>query len=485
MTDFIFFNKKIEIDENRPAIVGKGGIISYAELVRRAGGYSALLKAMGLKKGSHAAILSGNNPEFIILLLALWNIGAVPVPLNLRLLDLDLERLIRHSKAEFVFVHEELKDRLKSEIKKIIFPFTQDELTNKASFIQCEESGNPDELALILYTSGTTGNPKGVMHSFSTLFYSATASDVLLRQTNMDSWLASLPFYHIGGFSIPVRALLFGACVAIPDSLKSEDIALAIETFRPTLTSFVTTTLRRLLEMGVKPNKELRFMLLGGGPVDDALAEDALRENWKAVKVYGSTETATLVTALEVGKNTRKLSSVGKALPGNRIIIVDEYGHEVPKGKSGEIAIQGPSLMKGYWENPEETSKSLKEGFYYTGDLGHLDSEGYLYVEARRTDLIISGGENVNPLEVEAAILRYGKVKDACVFALEDRQWGQRVAAALVKDGDFQPEELDSFLRGHLAAYKVPRRIFFLDELPRTSLGKLRRDYIREMFKFK
>lgn len=480
MTDFYFFNKHLQVRDNQPAIISPDGTITYGELIKREKALRSFLRSKGVKKGMHAAILSHNNAGFILLTIALWNLGAVPVPLNIRLLDEDLEKLVLHSESEFVFIHEELKERLQ-EIKsgRIIFPVPFEGDVEQGSE---KAEGDPDELALILYTSGTTGAPKGVMHTFKTLLGSALASDTILRQQSSDRWLASLPFYHIGGFSIPLRALLFGASVVIPQSLKTEDIAASVEAFRPTLISFVTTTLRRLIEMGVKPNEELRLMLLGGGPVDNELAEKSIKEDWRAVKVYGSTETATLVSAVEIEKFPEKLSSAGRALPGNTILIAGEDGREVKTGESGEIIIKGQSVMAGYWNNAEETSKKLIGGFYHTGDLGHMDSEGYLYVEARRTDLIISGGENVNPLEVEEAILRHPMVKDACVFALEDAEWGQTVAAALVKDGDLQAEELSGFLRNHLASYKIPRRIFFTDELPRTSLGKLRRDYIREMF---
>ncbi|MGE5351212.1 MAG: o-succinylbenzoate--CoA ligase [Acidobacteriota bacterium] len=479
MTDFYFFNKYLQVSDSHPAIISRDETITYGELVRLVGAYAAFLRSSGVKKGMHAAILSSNNAEFILLTMALWSLGAVPVPLNVRLLDEDLEKLVVHSESEFVFIHEEFRGRLQEiKSKRTIFPVSfQQEVTEN---INAERGLN--ECALILYTSGTTGTPKGVMHTFSTLLGSARASDTLLRQSGSDRWLASLPFYHIGGFSIPVRALLYGASIIIPQSLKTEDIAEAVEAFRPTLISFVTTTLRRLIEMGVKANKELRFMLLGGGPVDTGLAEDAIKENWKAVKVYGSTETATLVSAVEIERFPEKLSSAGCALKGNIISIIDEMGQEVKTGESGEIIVKGPSVMAGYWNNAEETSKKLIGGFYHTGDLGHMDSEGYLYVEARRTDLIISGGENVNPVEVEDAILRHPGVKEACVFALEDKEWGQTVAAAVVTAGDLQTEELTGFLRSHLASYKIPRRIFFTGELPRTSLGKLRRDYIREMF---
>lgn len=485
MTNIYFFNKQLQLPSEHPAIIDAEGTITYKQLKERVELYSEFLRASGLKKGEHAAILSRNNAEFIVLVLSLWRLGAVPVPMNVRLLDEELQKLILHSEAEFIFIHEDLKERLSagnnSLAERFVFPACFNAYTPQDPEIN-ENEADLNECALILYTSGTTGSPKGVMHSFSTLLASAQAADTLLRHSSIDRWLASLPFYHIGGFSIPVRAFLYGASVIIPDSLKAEGIALSIKSFKPTLASFVTTTLRSLMEMGVKPNSGLRYMLLGGGPVDSELAKNAIAENWKAVKVYGSTETASLVTGLELEKYPEKLDSAGFPLPGNNIMIIGEDGLEVPAGKSGEILVEAPSVMTGYWNNPEETSEKLIDGFYHTGDLGHMDSDGFLYVEARRTDLIITGGENVNPLEVETAILRHGSVKEACVFALEDKQWGQCVAAALVVKGDFSEEELTAFLRGQLAAYKLPRRIFLLKELPRTSLGKLRRDYIRQMF---
>ncbi|MGE5399752.1 MAG: o-succinylbenzoate--CoA ligase [Ignavibacteriales bacterium] len=479
---FNLFNRKIDVPSDHPALLSSGRSMTYFELDRHVNAWAGYLTSIGIKRGMHTAILSGNNPDFVALLCALWRLGAVVVPLNVRLLDSELEILIADSGATHLFIHADLNSRLpesRNSISRLIFPHTLPDLPKPGSL----EYGNRDmqDIALILYTSGTTGSSKGVMLTYDNLLQSAAAADSVIKHTLSDRWLASLPFYHIGGISIPVRAILSASTIIIPESLRAEEIVTAMQLLRPSLASFVTTTLRRIIESGIKPNAEMRCLLLGGGPVEDDLSRKALEDGWNIVKVYGSTETSSLVTAVNLNENPAKISSAGIPLLENEICIVDEQGSRVPPGNSGEILVKGKSVMAGYWNKPGETKMKLNGGFYLTGDLGHLDEEGYLYVETRRTDLIITGGENVNPLEVEAAILKHGEVQDVCVFGLMDDQWGQLVAAAIVSKNKPSEEEIISFLRSSISSYKIPKKIYFIDEIPKTSLGKVRRDYVRQM----
>lgn len=478
---FKILNKNVDISSDQPAIISEKESISYEQLKKEINHLSGYLCSIGLRRGSHVSILCENNADFIILILSLWEIGAIPIPMNIRLLDEEIEKLIEHSNSEYLFIHKELDERLKGKDKRIIFPLEKCTDTPSISSNNFEI----EDTALILYTSGTTGSPKGVMLSYNNLISSAVSADHIINHTLKDRWLASLPFYHIGGFSIPIRAFLYGSTVLIADSVKAESILEILNKLKPTLASFVSTTLKQLLEKNIRPNPELRLVLLGGGPIDDELASRAIKAGWQIIKVYGSTETSSLVTAININKEPLKVSSAGRVLPGNKILIIGENDTPLPPCRAGEVLISGGSLMKGYWKNPELTESKRKFGnFYCSGDIGFIDEDGLLYIESRRTDLIVSGGENINPLEVERTILKCPGIKEVCVFPQKDEHWGQSVTAAVVKAENCQisEEEIKSFLKERISNFKIPKKIFFIDELPKTSLGKLRRDLIRQRF---
>ena len=239
-----------------------------------------------------------------------------------------------------------------------------------------------------------------------------------------------------------------------------------------------------LLSNNIHPNRDLRHVLLGGGFIDSNLMREALSKGWNVSKVYGSTETSSFVTILSPEEFKLKPESAGKPIPPNEVMIVDENGKKVQANTEGEIVVKSPAVMKGYLNDDEATKQKLKDGFYFTGDIGYQDNDGYLYVVNRRSDLIVTGGENVNPLEVENLILSFPKVKEVCVFGIDDTKWGQRIAAAVVQKPNqkFEADELRNFLRDKTAAFKIPKEIFFVDELPKTELGKVRRDLVKSIF---
>jgi O-succinylbenzoic acid--CoA ligase len=282
--------------------------------------------------------------------------------------------------------------------------------------------------------------------------------------------------------------LLFGTSLVIPESIQLEDLAEVMENFNPTLCSFVPTQLKRMLEADHQPNEELRTVLLGGGFIAQRLVFDAISDGWNIVKVYGSTETASFVTALYDEDIYEKPRSAGKAVKPNQIIIVNESKFQIPWGEVGEIAVASPAIMKGYYNNEDETAKKIEDGFYYTGDIGFVDADGYLFIEARRTDLIVTGGENVNPNEVEKRLTEHDDILDAAVFPLKDDEWGEMVAAAIVlknNKSDIDFDELHQFLKEDLAGYKIPKKIFVEEKLPRNELGKVLRGKLVEKYEEK
>lgn len=461
--------QEISINEYSSVIVYNGEKISYNELFNSVIKTAAYLNEQRIKQNDIVPLLYENSSEFIVLVLSLWQLGAVPVPLNSKLLSKDLNEQINFINPSIVLKSGEFKN-LSTEVKSLTIPFN--ELKDQGDLINPDF--DTDKIALILFTSGSSGKPKAVMLTLNNLIQSAVIGNNVLNQTSEDRWLASLPFYHIGGFSIIFRTLFYGASIIIPESLSNKHLAESIINYKPTLASFVSNQLKYLVDEKLIPPEELRTVLLGGGFSDKDLILNAIEKGWNIAKVYGSTETSSFVTFMNSEEVKKKLEASGKVIQPNEIIISEE----------GEIAVKSPAVMKGYFNNDEETIAKLKNDFYHTGDTGFLDDEGYLFVKAKKNDLIVTGGENVNPVEVENAILSNSKIKDVCVVGVQDEKWGQIVSAAVVlKDNiNLSQDELKNYLKKKLASFKIPKRIIFVKDLPKSGLGKIKRLDVKSFF---
>ena len=475
------FNVLNDFPSNEFAIHSGSQSITYSELENKILETASHLNTLGISGNEYVGILSNNSPEFVVLVLSLWMTGAIPVLISNRLLESEISELLSLSGCKRIFISNELDGKYSSSgVQKFIFPFDNLNEKNDIQF-----NINIDSMALVIFTSGSTGKPKGVEITFANLVQSALIGNQYFGHQKNDRWLASLPFYHVGGFSIIVRTFLFGATLIFPESLDIKHLANAIKYLHPTHASFVSTQLKRLIESGIKPNKELRQVLLGGGFIESSLIESAIEKGWNVAKSFGATETCSFVSVLTSDQFSKRRESAGKALPPNEIFILDENKNIMPPGETGEIVIKGNSVTKGYLNNPDETEKKFSIGLYYTGDYGFLDDNGFLYVEARRNDLIITGGENVNPVEVETELLKHPLINEVCVFSLMEQEWGQIIAAALVvKDNNtITLEEIKSFLNDKLASFKHPKKILTIESLPKTELGKVQKEKLREMFK--
>jgi len=472
-------------DEQSPAIYSSAENLSYGELKDRVNKTVRTLIDLDIAEGDHIAIIGNNEPEFISNIIALWQLGAVPVPLNTRLSNKELNELILRSDCKTILVSKNFEGKnFTFPVEPSIYPFT---LTQKQKY---ENEFQPpfDSTAVIIFTSGSASVPKAVELSFKSLFESAKIGNKLLEQTTEDRWLASLPFYHVSGFSIIVRSLLFGTSIILPDSNSAEDIIAANDMFNPTLCSVVPTQLTRLINYEVQDKEKIRHLLVGGGISNEKLILDALKLGWNVTKVYGSTETSAFVTAISGEDVLYKPKSVGKALYPNIIKILNDKGIDVIEGELGEIAIFTPSIMKNYYKNDGEFKEKFRNDYYLTGDLGYLDDEGYLYLEARRTDLIVTGGENVNGVEVENVLLSHPDIDEAAVIPLPDEEWGQAVAAVVVlknNKNNLSLEELNKFLMNELADFKLPRKLFIEKSLPKSDLGKVEKEKLIELYKLK
>jgi o-succinylbenzoate---CoA ligase len=471
--------------KTNPYIIDREKVLSFRDINISAKSLAYFLQNKHcVKKGDIAAVLSENNIEFILLLFALWKLGAIPVPLNIKLNDSETKDILAFLEPDFIFTSH-LTSHIYPDAKTInIVDFNKSPDKSGDEDIPALDY-NENDLALILFTSGTSGNPKGVQISFRNLKSSFENSNTVLCHKPNDKWIASLPFYHIGGFSIIIRALLSGASLIIPPGSKIEDLADLIIIHKPSYISLVSTQLRRLINWGIKPWAELKYAILGGGQIEDSLVDEAMIQGWHIAKVYGSTETSSLVTFVDCNKDVNKKASGGKPLANNKILIVNDKKELLPPNKIGEIVINSNSCSNGYYNNSVDSNKKFKNGIYYTGDSGYIDADGYLYIESRMDDLIISGGENINPNEIEKVLKEHPAILNAAAFGQEDDEWGQVVSAAVIINpgSHISEKELKEFLLEKISSFKIPRKFYFMKEFPVSPLGKIQKDKLKDLIK--
>ncbi|HZW39946.1 MAG TPA: o-succinylbenzoate--CoA ligase [Ignavibacteriaceae bacterium] len=430
--------------------------------------YIKALHDKGIRKNDFVAIDLENSVEYIYSVFALWYIEATPVLLNVRLMDKEKIELMEFTNCKFLISIKKITNEINHispnelELKKIKYRNKKLDLSRTA---------------IIIFTSGSTGKPKGVMLTFSNLIANNKSSDELLKYSRLNSWIASLPFFHIGGFSIITRSYLSNLKLIISDSLSTNDLQKAFEKYKPSFASFVSTQLINFNVKNFEP-KKFKKLLLGGGFIRNNLITKGNKLGWNIFKVYGASETTAFVTALDTIKYKHKLSSAGKPLKNFTVDIVKETNKN-----EGEIIIKGHSVFKGYFNNEEETRKKLKKDFYYTGDFGYKDDDGFIYVLARRMDLIISGGENINPFEIEEVLSRNKNIAEAYVIGIEDEKWGQ-VPAAVVKfkDKKYSLDELNDYLKEYLPSFKLLKKMKEVSDFPKTSLHKIKREELKKLF---
>jgi O-succinylbenzoic acid--CoA ligase len=471
---------------SRPAIIAGDHTWSFAELHARASALAAHLAGLGARPGDRVALLARNSAVFAAVVHAAPRAGLVLVPLNTRLAPAELAWQLADCGASLLLYDEgfgEIVGRIAEEWRG---GGVVEVASSAPPLLHCSTPPlDLDAPHTIIYTSGTTGRPKGAVLTAGNHWWSATASALNLGLRDDDRWLAVLPLFHVGGLSILLRGAIYGIPVVVHERFDAAAALEAIERDGVTVASVVAVMLQRLLEAaGERPlPAHFRCALLGGGPAPLPLLEACAARGVPVVQTYGMTETASQAVTLAPADALRKLGSAGQPLLPLELR-VDADGREAAPGEVGEIYVRGPMVAAGYYGRPDATAAAIRDGWLHTGDAGYLDAEGYLYVVDRRSDLIISGGENVYPAEVEAALLAHPAVLEAGVVGAPDPQWGQVPVAHVVARpgyvaGEALAAELVAFCRGRLAAYKAPRRVSFAEALPRTASGKLRRVELR------
>ncbi len=454
-------------------MVTRAATLTYAELAARVDGLSAELLKRGVAAGEPVAVWLPLTVESVIAVHAVARAGAVLVPLNTRLTTAEIAWQIGHVGARFVIIASEPAPVLPDGVAVVNGGARSDNAHPSALFPL------PSSLQAIVFTSGTSGRPRGALLSFANHFWSAMASALRIGTLPGDRWLCPLPLYHVGGLAIVWRSCLYGTALVLATSSRVEDLAQDLRDQAATLVSLVPTQLQRLLDHDAEALRGVRLVLLGGAAATPELMARAQAAGVRVAPTYGLTETASQIATQRPEDALRKPGSVGKALPWSRVRVLADDGTDAAIGAPGEIVLAGPTVFRGYWRDAAATAAALRDGALHTGDIGYLDADGDLWVLQRRMDLIVSGGENIYPAEVEAVLTAHPAVSLACVVGLPDPEWGQRVAAAVVlrADAALTETELIDFARARLAGYKQPRRVRFLEALPMTASGKvLRRD---------
>lgn len=515
---------------NALALMADGITWSYARLHEAVGEVAGELAQQGVQPGDRVALRAPSGTGYVMAIHAIARLRATAVAINTRLTDAESTFQVRAAACNGIITgsdydliysplplsRTDINQRIPS-----VWPTLPDRPTLRPRTI------DPNSVQSILFTSGTSGQPKGAQITYGNLYASAKASAERLGVEPDDRWLAPLPLYHAGGMSVVWRSVLYRTAMVLENGFDIERIQAHFDTNQITLISLVPTQLYRLMQANVRFPKSLRLILLGGAAATRELLDDAITRGLPVATTYGLTEAASQVATMLPTEVQRKPGSVGKPLPGTSVRIVDEAGqglrsqppppaplpksadrrsqrggerrvrngnilgvpeqlakvsesgHSLPPGQIGEIVVQGPTVMPGYIGQPP-----LVDQTFHTGDLGYLDSDGDLWIVQRRSDLIVSGGENIYPAEVEAALRSHPAIAEACVVGLPDAEWGQRVAAAVILKSGQSVTEVDllNHIAGQLAPYKRPRILRFVSEFPQTASGKVIRSAVRELF---
>ncbi|MGH2613676.1 MAG: o-succinylbenzoate--CoA ligase [Thermomicrobiales bacterium] len=494
---------------------------SFAGLRRAADATATLLTSAHSDLNGRIGILSANRPGFVFAVHAATALGVPFVPLNWRQTDGEIAWQLRDANITVLVVDQErfpvahlacagrsitivpveevehatanTDQQTRSQVETHRRPSSQPPPSPIAmgdSPLQWRGARggagpgvrvNLQHEAAVLYTSGTSGRPKGARLTYGNLWFSAVASALHLGHHADDIWLAAMPLFHVGGLSILFRGVITMTPVILHDQFDPEASLLAIDR-GATLVSVVPAMLQRMIERREKAPwpEHLRCVLLGGSAAPPSLVDDCLRLGIPVAPTYGLTETASQAATLLPAETPQKRESSGRPLPLTEVRIAASSGNASPND-IGEIEVRGPTIFAGYLDDPDAASSRTTDGWFRTGDVGYLDDDGFLYVVDRRDDLIVSGGENVYPAEIERVLREHPLVSDAAVIGVADDAWGSRPIAAVVWTGD--RADASTVLHRHcverLGRYKVPDRILLVAEIPRSSSGKLLRRRLR------
>jgi fatty-acyl-CoA synthase len=486
---------------DKPLCVFDGVTVTYAEMADRAAALAAGLHERGIRSGDVVGLLSYNCPEFLETIFAANFLGAIAMPINWRLAAAEVRYILEHSEARALICDESLLALAAEATVGIGTTITcgcitqaapdgwttlADLRAGQAAVVPASAAG--DDVHRLMYTSGTTGRPKGVMITHANLAWKNLAHLVEFGVTDADLGLACGPLYHVGALDLTTTTLIAaGATVVIHQAFDANSVVDEIERSKVTTVWLAPAMVNAIMTLDGIEDRDLssvRLVIGGGEKMPIPLIERLQRtfpSAWFA-DAYGLTETVSGDTFLDKASTVSKLGSVGRPCLYLELDLWDEDGRPVGPDERGEIVLRGPKVFKGYWRDPDATAKAFAGGWFHTGDIGIRDGEGYVYIVDRLKDMILSGGENIAGSEVERVLYEHDAVLEAAVIGRPDERWGEVPIAfvALRPDATATTEELVEHCRGQLAKFKVPKDVHFIEALPRNPSGKVLKRELRD-----
>ena len=496
--------RRLRMSPQKPAIWFEGTTTTHGEFalaVRRA---ASVLHDLGVQRGDRVAWLGANHPVGLELLYACGQLGAVWVPVNARLTPPEAQYVLAHSGASLVVhgrEHGTTADVLRDQLPAVRTWVAAEPpieggadsldwttLTGAAEPVLRDEPVTHDDVCLVMYTSGTTGRPKGAVLTHGNMTWACLDQVLSLEGGPDERTLGLAPLFHVGGLNGTVNpTLLRGGCVVLVRGFDPAGTLQVISEQRVTSFFAVPTMMDALARQpgfATLDLSALRTVAAAGAPLPLPLLHTWLDRGITVQQAYGMTETAPAGTMLDSADAVAKVGSAGTSQFFVDVRVVRPDGTECAPGEIGEVVVSGPNVMQGYWDAPEATAAVLVDGWYHSGDAGSVDEDGYLTIRDRYKDMIISGGENVYPAEVESTMLELPQVQEVAVIGVPDPHWGEVGLAVVVPTPGTVPDAdaLRATLRERLAGFKVPKEVRFVDELPKTATGKIRKPDLRQTY---
>lgn len=489
-----------------------GGMkLTYLEVDRLANRFANSLLAQGLNKGDRFTYISLNSIDMVIMYYGAAKVGVIPVPLNYRLAPREVLYIVNDSCSKLVFSQPEFSDgvdAVSGEFENVQALIHLSSGKDRKGWFRydnwlVDDDSKPvtdivdtDQLYQ-MYTSGTTGLPKGVMSNHYSVCENITSGILFAgMEVSRERSLIVAPMYHVAAAVTAMLVIARGGSLVMVDAFDPVNVVNKLEGEKITIVTLVPAMIQACLihvpDLESREFSSLRRITYGASPIAKEVLVNAIDKfGCEFSQGFGMTELSCIATGLSAEDHIRAvesepelLTSAGRAVLGTDVRIADENDQEVPYGAVGELQVRGPQVMTGYWNRPDATAETLKGGWMHTGDAARMDEHGYIYIQDRIKDMIVSGGENIYPAEVENALFQHPAVVDAAVIGIPSEQWGESVLAFLVVQGDEKPttEDLIEFCRSHLAGYKLPRQVEFVDVLPRNASGKVLKNQLREPY---
>ncbi|RTZ92733.1 MAG: long-chain fatty acid--CoA ligase [Deltaproteobacteria bacterium] len=482
------------------ALIYDGRPISYRNFNERINRLSNTLLNLGVKKGDRVAALLANCVEFYEIFFACAKIEAIFVPLNFRLAGPEITYILNDCSAETLFFGDPFGERIASireetavktgryiAVSNRDFPWAMDyeALITKASPREPHLPGREAESPhMIMYTSGTTGFPKGAVFTHRKTFFNILNANIYYHVTPSDKIVVSRPLFHSGGLLVDSLPFLYnGGTVILKRRFEPEELVQTIQHYGATVMETSATMYRFILErldIQARDLPSVKLFYTGGEVVPLPLLRAYGERGIIITQLFGQTETST-ITWLPAEYGLKKMGSVGLPVFHGEVKIVDKDGNEVPPNQVGEVIVSGPILMSGYWGHPDLTAQTIRDGWLYTGDVGRKDEEGFFYILDRRKNMFISGGENVYPAEVEKVLYENDGVKEVAIIGVPDEKWGEvgKAFVVLREGANLSADQLTAWCAERVAKYKVPKYFEFVDSLPKNAAGKVMKHHLK------